>query len=88
MPTVSFTHRIDPDLKSELDRIARYEDRSASYMANLAIRGLVEERRATRELIDTGLEFAKAGGPSVEAADIHDWLLSDEDVPFTKPRAD
>lgn len=87
MPTTSFTTRIDSDLKSELERIARLENRSASYMANQAIRNLVEERQATRELVETGLELVKMGAPSIPAEDIHAWMLSDDDnAPFPTPR--
>ena len=55
MPTASFTARIDADLKAELEAIARFEDRSASWLANRAIRNFVEERIATRELLRAGL---------------------------------
>lgn len=82
MPTTSFTTRIDADLKAELEQIARYEDRSASYMANQAIRNLVEERRATRELVELGLEMVDRGMASIPAQNIHDWMLAEDDRPF------
>ena len=54
MPTTTFSTRIDADLKQRLEQIAQYEDRSASYLANQAIRALVEEREATHALVRTG----------------------------------
>lgn len=87
MPTVSFTHRIDADLKSDLEDIARFENRSAAYMANQAIQNFVEERKATRELVQTGLELIKMGAPTIAAEDIHAWMLSDDDSqPFPEGR--
>jgi predicted transcriptional regulator len=87
MPTTSFTTRIDTDLKAELEEIARMENRSASFMANQAIRSLVEERKATRELIELGLEMVEAGAPTIAPDDIHAWLLAeDENAPFPEAR--
>lgn len=80
MSTASLTARIDPDLKAELEQIARFEHRSASFLANQAIRNLVEERRATRELVDTGLALVEMGAPSVASEDVHAWLVSDNEA--------
>ena len=85
MPTAPFTARIDQDLKTELEQIARYERRSAGFIAGQAIRNLVEERRATRELIETGLKLVEMGAPALSSQDFHSWLEGDEDAAF--PRA-
>ena len=85
MPTAPFSARIDQDLKIELEQIARFERRSAGYIAGQAIRNLVEERRATRELIETGLKLVEMGAPSLSSQDFHSWLESADDAPF--PRA-
>jgi predicted transcriptional regulator len=82
MATTSFTARIDTDLKAQLDRIARFEDRSSSYMANQAIRAFVEERLATRDLVETGLALVERNAPSLAPDAIHDWLKADDDAPF------
>ena len=82
MATVSFTHRIDTDLKTELEKIAKYDDRSAAYVANQAIKNFVDERQATRELIETGLALIENGAPSISAEDMHSWLLSEEEQDF------
>ena len=88
MATTSFTTRIDTGLKAELEEIARMENRSASFMANQAIRSLVEERKATRELIELGLEMVEAGAPTTASEDIHAWLLAeDENAPFHEARS-
>lgn len=87
MSTVLFSHRIDAELKSELEKIAKFEDRSASYLANLAIKTLVEERQATRDLLDIGVKMVETGAPSIAAEDVHAWLLADEDAPFPDARA-
>ena len=86
MAAASFTHRMDPDLRAELEKIARFDDRSASYIANLAIRGFVEERQATRELVLEGLRQAEAGVRSVPAEAVQDWLVADDDRPFPEGR--
>jgi len=85
MPTAPFSARIDQDLKAELEQIARYERRSTGYIAGQAIRNLVEERRATRELIETGLKLVDMGAPSLSSQEFHSWLEGAEDAPF--PRA-
>lgn len=82
MPTTSFTTRIDAELKAELDRIARFEDRSTSYMANQAIRGFVDERLATRELVETGLALIDRDTPALTAHAVHDWLRAEDERPF------
>jgi len=82
MTTASLTTRIDPELKADLEEIAQYEDRSASYMANLAIKNLVEERKATRELVELGLEMVKDGVTGIEPQKVHDWMLADDERPF------
>ena len=40
MASASFTHGMDPELRTEIEKIARFEDRSASCLANPAGRGL------------------------------------------------
>lgn len=83
MGTSTFTTRIDSDLKEELQRIAKAERRSASFIANQAIENLVAERRATRELVELGMQLAEQGVSSIPAEDIHSWLLAEDDTaPF------
>jgi len=82
MTTASLTTRLDSQLKSELEEIARLENRSTSYMANQAIRNLVEERQATRELLQTGLKMIEQGVGGISPQAMHDWFMTDgEDFP-------
>jgi predicted transcriptional regulator len=79
--TTSFTTRIDPALKSRLEQIARLEDRSASYMANQAIRALVEEREATHELLAVGSQLIDKG-VAISEATVEAWLHADDEAVF------
>ena len=83
MGTSIFSTRIDSDLKEELQRIAKAERRSASFIANQAIENLVAERRATRELVELGMQLAEQGASSIPAEDIHSLILAEDDTaPF------
>ena len=82
MPTAMFTARLDAELKAELERIARAEDRSASWVASEAIRAFVEERRAVRDLVDMGLEMVERGAAGVTPGAVHDWMLAEDDQSF------
>lgn len=81
MSTTTFTTRIDLGLKKRLEQLAARDKRSASFVANLAIQNLVEEREATRELVLVGLELAKAGH-SISDEDIDSWLRNPGDTDF------
>jgi len=85
MPTSTFTTRIDADLKERLQNIARQEQRSASFMANQAIEHFVEEREATRALLETGLMMIEKGAPTISSEAIHAWMTGPEDAPFPEP---
>jgi len=80
MNKVILTTEIDAGLNQVLEEIARFDNRSASDLADQAIRNLVEERIATRELVRHGLRLIDAGDvKAVASAEVHGWLLSDED---------
>jgi predicted transcriptional regulator len=81
MATTTFTTRIDIGLKKRLEQLAARDKRSASFVANLAIQNLVEEREATRDLVLVGLDLAKAGR-SISEEDIDSWLGNPEDKGF------
>lgn len=86
VPSSSFTTRIDAELKSRLERIARFEERSASYIANQAIRALVEDREYTHQLIQIGLEQIEAGR-SISEREMDEWVegwAEGENRPFPK----
>lgn len=85
MPTTTFTTRIDKELKSRLERIAKYENRSASFVANRAIAAAVEEREATHDLVDVGLQMIDQGVGMTSKDSVTDWLRADDDAAFPKP---
>lgn len=87
MPTTTFTTRIDKDLKARLERIAKFENRSASFVANRAIAAAVEEREATHELVNVGLEMIEKGVGMTSREAVSDWLRAEDDAPFPKPNA-
>jgi predicted transcriptional regulator len=82
MATTSLTTQLDEDLAVELEQIARFDKKSVAFMTNQAIRNLVEERRATRELIATGLELIDRQATGVSSEAVHEWLVSTETAPF------
>ncbi|WP_299657032.1 ribbon-helix-helix domain-containing protein [uncultured Jannaschia sp.] len=82
MPTAMFSTRLDEELKAELERIARAEDRSASWVANQAIRAFVQERRAVRDLVDAGLEMVERNAAGVTPEAVHEWMLDENERPF------
>jgi predicted transcriptional regulator len=87
MATTPFTIWIDAEIKADLEQIAGHERRSASFMANLAIRNLVEERKAARELVDLGLDMVRMGATGLAEADVEAWLTDDDERPFPPPRS-
>lgn len=87
MSNASLTTRIDAELKAELEEIARLDNRSTSYMANLAIRNLVEERRATRELVRAGLALVEREAPVISSDAIHAWFLAEDERPFPQAKS-
>ena len=84
MGTTSFTTRLDTDLKQSLERIAQFENRSASWVAKSAIRSYVEEREATRKLVQIGLELVKQENQGISSTAVHKWLNGDERAEFSK----
>ena len=85
MATSTFTTRIDVDLKERLQKIARLDRRSASFMANQAIENFVEEREATRALVETGLMMIEKGAPTISAEAIHEWMHGPDGAQFPEP---
>ena len=85
MPTTTFTTRIDQDLKARLERLAKFEKRSASYVANEAIRHIVEEREATHDLVNVGLAMIDKGVGFISEEAVDAWLHAPDDAPFPEP---
>lgn len=85
MPTTSFTTRIDQDLKARLEQVAKYENRSASFVANQAIQTLVEEREQTRNLVEVGLQLVEHEQGMISKEAVDTWLRAGDDEPFPEP---
>ena len=85
MPTSTFTTCIDADLKERMQNIARREQRSASFMANQAIQHFVEDREATRALVEAGSMLIEKCAPTISSEAIHVWMKGPEDAPFPEP---
>jgi len=88
MSTVSFTFRIDKELKKNLDLEAQAEDRSSSYLASQAIKMMLELREEKKKAVrDALLEADK--GIFVSQKAVHDWMDSwDTENELPKPKAD
>ena len=84
MATATFTTRLDTEVKADLEMIARFEDRSASYLANQAITALVEERKATHELLEVGQQLIEKGISISEKA-MDAWFDGADDAAFPAP---
>lgn len=54
-------------------------------MANQAIENFVEEREATRALVETGLMMIEKGVPTISAEAIHEWMHGPDGAPFPEP---
>lgn len=81
MATTTFTTRLDAGLKERLQKVAQLDQRSASFLANQAIANMVEEREATRELVEVGLMLADKG-VSISDEAVQAWMEGPEDAPF------
>ena len=86
MATAPFTIRLDQGLKERLQKVARLDQRSASYLANQAIANMVEGREATRELVEVGLQLADKG-ISISNEAVTAWMEGSEDALFPDPDA-
>ena len=88
MAATSLTTRMDSDLKQRLQKIAKLEDRSTSYIANQAIQALVEDREYTHGLIEIGLKQIEDGA-SISHERMDAWMdawAEGEDLPFPKAK--
>lgn len=85
MSKTVFTTRMDEDLKARLERVAKYENRSASFMANQAIKALVEEREQTHALVNVGLQLIERGDGMISSEAVDDWLRAGDDERFPAP---
>jgi predicted transcriptional regulator len=75
MTTVSFSMRMDKDLKHKLDRLAKSAERPASYLVGRAIEQMVEELESRVKTIQKA--FNEADADTLVTEDLVDaWVRS------------
>lgn len=75
MGTVSFTLRLDEELKKQLEQEAARQDRSAGYLAAHAISDMLNGVSEKRKLIDQALAEAEKG-EFISEEKMTAWFLS------------
>lgn len=87
MPTATFSMRMDAGVKQRLEESARRKDRSAAYLANIAIENFLrreaEERKAIVDALAEADEGVFVSGEAVER-----WMqrwADGHDEPFPEP---
>jgi predicted transcriptional regulator len=87
MPTTPFSIRLDTEVKAKLEQEARFEDRSAGYIAQKAIEDYIDTKAYFREEMRAALVEADKGVfISEEAMDA--WMKSwdtDNELPPPEP---
>ena len=87
MATVSFTMRVDADLKAAIEEEARREDLSASQVAIRAIRSHLRSQEAERAAIEAALKEAEKG-EFISGEAVMAWVQSwgtDEELAMPEP---
>ena len=82
--------RIDPELKRELEELARREERPLSQVAVRALRAYVKAQKERRTAIEEAMRQADEGC-FISAQAIHDWMRSwdtDDELPPPEPDVD
>ncbi len=75
MTAVPFSLRLDADLKDAVDREARREDRSASYVIQQATREYVERKELFRAMV-AELEAEEDKGEFISSDKMRAWVAS------------
>ncbi len=79
--------RIDPELKHELEELARREERPLSQVAVRALRAYVRAQKERRAAIEEAMRQADEGR-FISAEAIHDWMHSwdtEDELPPPEP---
>lgn len=88
MPSVSFTLRMDPELKRQLEDIARRERRSAANVLQHAAQEYVARQQAFTSMVDR-LEAQADKGAFVSEDAMTEWFASlGTDNELSEPKAD
>lgn len=75
MGTVPVSFRIDENDKTRLQHEAEQEDRSESYIHNVALKQYLDQRERRRGMLDQALEEADKGS-FISQASMHKWVDS------------
>ena len=75
MNAVPFSMRLDPELKAAVEKEARLDDRSASYVFQQAAREYVERREQFREMV-AELEAEEDKGEFISSEKMRAWVAS------------
>lgn len=77
MPVTSV--RLDDDLHSRLERLAKREHRTRGWLINDALRDYLEQEELRAERYRQtleALEEIEAGAPTVDGEAVHEWITS------------
>jgi predicted transcriptional regulator len=87
MSTTTFSMRMNADTKLRLEESARRKDRSAAYLANIAIENFLRREAAEREAVAEALSEADKG-VFVSGEAVDRWMqrwADGHDEPFPEP---
>ena len=88
MSTVSFTFRMDSEVKTKLEEEAKHHERSAAFLVNQLIKNYFESKEAEKIAVKKALEEANKG-VFVSSETMGEWfasLGSENELP--RPKAD
>ena len=75
MGTVSVSFRVDENEKTRLEKEAKLEDRSESYIHNVALKQYLDRQENRRQMIDQAIEEAD-NGLFISQIAMHAWVDS------------
>ena len=87
MTAVPFSLRLDADLKKAVEKEARLEDRSASYVIHQATREYVERKEQFRAMV-AALEVEEDKGEFISSEKMRAWVASwgtENELPSPEP---
>ena len=87
MPTTPFSIRLDTKVKAKLEQEARREDRSAGYIAQMAIEDYLDAKAYKRECLREAVAEADKG-VFVSWEKVDAWMKSwgtDDELPMPEP---
>lgn len=74
--TVTLSFRVPASKAKALEKLAAAQDRPKSYLLEKALDGYLDEEARFLAKVTNALEDMKAGGPTIEHAEVMRWLES------------